>query len=263
MGATASTLPDTVDQEVFKQVVGDAYDEEIWTANSADGTMTKEKLIELATVKAVCEFKLEDNENGDDTVGGSITFVQVFKDPTKITYTVTGLPPGEHAMCLHECADFSEGLDTLGGVFNPHNKNHGGPGDEERRVGDLGNIVAGEDKVATGELTSDLIFLAGDFSVVGRSILIMDSPYDSATGNSGDPMAFGEIVREKDGVKRVSTTRQKSYISQVTSSRIVAPTKEGDQANDDAAGDDDHDDAFFKEQSEFDKAAEENTPPVE
>lgn len=75
-------------------------------------------------------------------------------------------------------------------------------------------------------------------------------------------MAFGEIVREKDGVKRVSATRQKSYISQVTSSRVVAPTKQ-DHASDDAGGNDDHDDAFFKEQSEFDKAAEENTTPAE
>jgi hypothetical protein len=100
MGATASTLPDVITQEIFQQVVGEAYDEEIWKVNSADGIMTKEKLTELATIKAVCEFKLEDNENGDDTVGGCISFVQIFKDPTKITYTVTGLPPGEHAMSM-------------------------------------------------------------------------------------------------------------------------------------------------------------------
>ena len=100
MGATASTLPDVITKEIFKEVVGEAFDEEIWNANSTDGNMTKEKLTELATVTAVCEFKLEDNENGDDTVGGTVTFVQVFKEPTKITYTITGLSPGEHAICM-------------------------------------------------------------------------------------------------------------------------------------------------------------------
>ena len=101
MGASASTLPDTITKENFQEIAGDEYDEEVWNANSTDGAMTKERLTELATVTAVCEFKLEDNENGDDTVGGSVTFVQVFKEPTKITYTITGLSPGEHAMCLY------------------------------------------------------------------------------------------------------------------------------------------------------------------
>ena len=80
------------------------------------------------------------------------------------------------------------------------------------------------------------------------------------TGNSGDPMAFGEIVRQKDRVKRVSTTRQKSFFSQVTSSRVVAPTKEGgDQLHGNDGSAEDTDDNFFKEQTEFDKATEENT----
>ena len=80
----------------------------------------------------------------------------------------------------HECADFSEGLETLGGVFNPHKKKCGPPTDEvitecrlstqaqsfillvmtqERRVGDLGIIVAGEDRVAKGEMVNDIVML--------------------------------------------------------------------------------------------------------
>lgn len=133
--------------------------------------------------------------------------------------------------------------------------------------------------------------------MAGRSVLIMDSPDDCGmfmnyggiihtiiimcfihirvvcsycgilgkgghensliNGNSGDPVAFGEIVRQKNGVKKGSTTRQNTFFSQVTSSRIVAPTAEGgDQlhGNDD---NDDHDDSFFKDQGEFED------PPAE
>lgn len=71
-------------------------------------------------------------------------------------------------------------------------------------------------------------------------------------GNSGDPMAFGEIVRQKDVVKRVSAMRQKSYISQVASSRVVAPTKEGDdQLHGNDNEDDEQDDSFFKDEGDF------------
>lgn len=238
MGAAASTLPDTITKEIFQQAVGEEFTEEIWETNSTEGVMAKEKLIELATFRAVCEFKLEDNENGDDTVGGSLTFVQVFREPTTIEYTITGLSPGVHAIGIHENADFSEGLETLGGRYNPHGKKHGSPDDEERQVGDLGNIVAGDDGVAKGTMTNNLVMLSGEFSVAGRPILVMDSPDDfgkggDENGNCGDPVAYGEIVRQKDLVKRASTSRQKSYISQVTSSRVASPNEGGIENEDD------------------------------
>ena len=43
--------------------------------------------------------------------------------------------------------NLTNGCVTAGAHYNPYGLTHGGPSDEIRHVGDLGNIKAGEDKV--------------------------------------------------------------------------------------------------------------------
>ena len=65
---------------------------------------------------------------------------------------------------------------SAGPHYNPFNKTHGAPEDEERHVGDMGNIVAGEDGVAEGTLEDRLIMLSGEYTVIGIVITyIFDS----------------------------------------------------------------------------------------
>merc|ERR1712146_484009 len=92
--------------------------------------------------------------------------------PTTISWKVTGLEPGLHGFHIHEKADFSDGCMSAGPHYNPFGKNHGAPEDEERHVGDLGNIEAGPDGVSEGTIVDRLIKLSGEYSVIGRSVMV-------------------------------------------------------------------------------------------
>mmetsp|Transcript_3023 Transcript_3023/g.4612 ORF Transcript_3023/g.4612 Transcript_3023/m.4612 type:complete len:297 (+) Transcript_3023:56-946(+) len=237
MGGAVSTLPDTLDKDQCIAIVGDSFSEELWESHSKDGSITKEELCRLATVKAVSNISSE----GESGVTGVVNFEQVFSTgPCKITYKITGLKPGLHALTIHEPAHFGEG-DALGGEhYNPHNKAHGGPTDEERHAGDLGNIEANADGTAEGELTSNLVALSGDFSVIGRTIIVHEDADDlgkgehelsSTTGNSGAPIGHGEISKtEAVEVKKGSAMRHK--FAKQSSSRVMKAKAEFEEEED-------------------------------
>ena len=95
-----------------------------------------------------------------------------------------------------------EGCKTAGPHYNPFGTVHGGPEAEVRHVGDLGNVVAGEDGVANYEYEDRLIMLHGEISVIGRSCVCHANEDDlglgghelsSTTGNAGGRLACGVI----------------------------------------------------------------------
>ena len=98
-------------------------------------------------VYAICIM----NPDGDSGVKGLVKLVQQPGGATKITAEITGLAPGQHGFHIHQYGNLTEGCKTAGPHYNPHGKTHGGPDLEERHVGDLGNVVAGEDGKAVYE----------------------------------------------------------------------------------------------------------------
>merc|ERR1712151_855310 len=111
--------------------------------------------------------------DGNSGVEGIVAFTQENKDSKcTITAKITGLTPGLHGFHIHEFGDLTNGCTTAGGHYNPYGKNHGGPDDEERHVGDMGNAVAGEDGVATFTLHDHLISLFGEHNVIGRACVV-------------------------------------------------------------------------------------------
>ena len=120
-----------------------------------------------SSVKAICI--LINHETG---YKGTVNFEEQQNGNTKITGTFINLPPGKHGFHIHQFGDLSNGCISAGAHFNPYKKTHGGPNDEERHVGDLGNIEADAEGNASYELVDSLVKLTGEHSVIGRSLVV-------------------------------------------------------------------------------------------
>ena len=136
-------------------------------------------------------------------IKGILKFEQAQESvPTIIDGEIRGLTPGKHGLHVHIFGDFSQNFHAAAGIFNPFGKAHGGPDDEDRMVGDLGNIEANEEGIAYVHLEDRLLKLIGPHSVIGRSIIVKAGEDDlgkgghelsSTTGNSGARIAGGVI----------------------------------------------------------------------
>jgi len=141
--------------------------------------------------KATCDVgpKGKPCGGGEDVGEGVYGSIRLFQrgDKCTISYEIKGLTPGKHAFHIHEKADFSDGCTSAGPHYNPFKKTHGGPGDEERHVGDLGNIEANAEGVAKGKIVDKLVKLEGEHNVIGRSFMIHQDEDDCGTGDNSEP----------------------------------------------------------------------------
>ncbi|CAH0384568.1 unnamed protein product [Bemisia tabaci] len=146
--------------------------------------------------KAVCVL------NGEK-VKGTIFFTQdESSGPVSVTGEVQGLAPGQHGFHVHEFGDNTNGCTSAGPHFNPGKKDHGGPDDEVRHAGDLGNVIADSDGVAKVNITDKQISLNGPLNIIGRTLVVHEDPDDlgkgghelsKTTGNAGARLSCGVI----------------------------------------------------------------------
>ena len=142
--------------------------------------------------KAVCV--LQPTQGSE--VHGKVTFTRT-ADGIRIVADVEGLSPGKHGFHVHEWGDLDcpDGKCT-GGHFNPEGLLHGGPDSAVRHVGDLGNLVAGDDGRAHYERVDRVIAFEGPHSIIGRAIIVHageDDLRSQPTGNAGARLAYGVI----------------------------------------------------------------------
>ncbi|XP_027027682.1 superoxide dismutase [Cu-Zn] [Tachysurus fulvidraco] len=146
--------------------------------------------------KAVCVLK------GTGEVTGTVYFEQSNGASVKLTGQITGLTPGLHGFHVHAFGDNTNGCISAGPHFNPHNMTHGGPTDEIRHVGDLGNVTADSDGIAKIDIEDKIVSLTGQYSIIGRTMVIHEKEDDLGkggddeshkTGNAGGRLACGVI----------------------------------------------------------------------
>ncbi|XP_068898316.1 superoxide dismutase [Cu-Zn]-like isoform X1 [Tenebrio molitor] len=125
-----------------------------------------------------------------DTIDGRVTFTKT-DEGVKVEGTINGLPAGKHGFHIHEKGDLGDGCVAAGGHFNPTKKQHGAPQDDERHVGDLGNIVSEDKKATNVNIVDKLISLGGDNCIIGRALVIHAGEDDLGKGGKDDSKTTG------------------------------------------------------------------------
>jgi superoxide dismutase, Cu-Zn family len=133
---------------------------------------------------------------GSSGVSGTVTFTKV-ADGVRVAAHITGLKEGLHGFHVHEFGDCSAPDGTsAGGHFNPSGSPHGGPHDAVRHTGDMGNVTAGADGVATLEYIDSRVAFEGPNSILGRGVIVhanADDMKTQPTGNAGGRVACGVV----------------------------------------------------------------------
>ncbi|KAL7577005.1 hypothetical protein ACA910_006755 [Epithemia clementina (nom. ined.)] len=147
---------------------------------------------------------------GGANVCGTVTFScpEFESEYTLVTYEITGLTEGLHGMHIHELPVQDRDCASTAGHWNPEHTNHGSNLDDQRHIGDLGNILADAKGKASGSLLAYVPVLRGKLGIRGLSVVIHAGQDDlgrggdetsRAVGNAGGRPGCGTIVDSEYG----------------------------------------------------------------
>jgi Cu-Zn family superoxide dismutase len=139
-----------------------------------------------------------------DVNGNSIGTITLTQTPHGVLVTgdLTGLPPGIHALHVHDVGRCEPPFTSAGGHFNPTMRAHGFKAPMGSHAGDLPNFaVSANGSAHVEKYTRDLSLAPGPMSLFdadGASIVVHAGPDDYVSdpaGNSGPRIACGVIAR--------------------------------------------------------------------
>lgn len=129
-------------------------------------------------------------------VTGTVTFVRT-GEGVRVQAELEGLEEGKHGFHIHEYGDCrAEDGTSAGGHYNPTDQQHGSPTQEERHMGDMGNLLVDEDGTASLDYEDPVIELNGTDSIIGRAVIVHSGEDDftsQPTGDAGDRLGCGVI----------------------------------------------------------------------
>jgi len=134
---------------------------------------------------------------------GSATFTET-ADGVRIHVQVSQLPPGLHAMHIHNVGDcHGPDFKSSGPHFNPFGKKHGAKNPDGPHAGDLPNFEVKADGTAEVNVTAKLVTLKEAknslFQTGGTCLMIHEKADDEVTdptGNAGERLACGVIKKQ-------------------------------------------------------------------
>jgi superoxide dismutase, Cu-Zn family len=122
----------------------------------------------------------------------------------RVALELSGLPPGVHALHLHEKGVCDRpGFRSAGAHFNPFGRKHGLMNPEGPHAGDFPNITIGADGTFRGDFLAPYVTLGPGansvFAGEGTCLMIHAGPDDGLSdpaGGSGDRVACGALKKE-------------------------------------------------------------------
>lgn len=140
----------------------------------------------------------------DTTTGvtGTVTFVEL-TDGVHIAYDLRGLSAGEHGLHVHQNGSCGRGPRGMAGGaagehFDPGSHPHGAPDADmaRRHAGDLGNVRAGSDGRAHGDMHDRVLSFEGMTALVGHTLIVhgrQDDLTSQPSGNADGRVGCGVI----------------------------------------------------------------------
>jgi Cu-Zn family superoxide dismutase len=180
--------------DAFINVVGPAIlePEELtsWEQCLTDMKVSWKFICESLRLHASCDVTTTSGDP-DYPIHGTINFMQqVIKGRTTINIELDGFPPGnstkKYGMHIHAGGTTEDRCKSAGSHFNPHSEDHGTPSDENKHVGDLGNIEVHRDGRVTHTKIDDGISLYGPNSIIGKTLVIHAMEDDLGRGGNND-----------------------------------------------------------------------------